>query len=148
LSSSSTSDWYKEAAVSNVSGKLGVLAGVVILAAVSVLVMTLLDWHVAGTDEDQGLLGLDLDLWLIFWTLTLTGYWGLPGSDVPVLRKAIGTVVIIALGVVFTYIFKWISPGIVGGDVDTYPLMSLTFIAWNLVFVMTALWIGSFYQKI
>jgi hypothetical protein len=128
--------------------KILVFVAIIILAAVSVFIMTLLDWHVAGADDAQGLLGLDINLWLIFWTLTLTGYWGLPGAGIPFVRKAIGTVVILALGLIFTYVFKAISPGIVGGDVDTYDLMSLTFIAWNLVFVMTALWVSSFYPRI
>jgi hypothetical protein len=128
--------------------KLPVLAAIIVLAAVSVFVMTLLGWHVAAEDGAQGLLGLDIDLWLIFWTLTLTGYWGLPGAGVPVVRKAIGTGVILLLGLIFTYLFKAISPAIVGGEVDSYPLMSLTFIAWNLVFVMTALWASSFSQRI
>jgi hypothetical protein len=134
--------------VSNVAGKLGVLVAIIVLAAISVFIMTILDWHVPGEDGGQGLLGLDIDLWLIFWTLTLTGYWGLPGKGVPVLRKVIGTVVILALGLILTYVFKWISPTFVGGDVDTYPLMSLTLIAWNLALVMTALWVSSFYSKI
>ncbi len=134
--------------MTNIGGKLGVLLAIVVLAAISVFAMTALDWHVAGSDDAQGLLGLDIDLWLIFWTLMLTGYWGLPGKDVPYARKAIGTVVILVLGVIFTYLFKAISPGIVGGSVDEYPLMSLTFVAWSLVFVMSALWVGSFYPKL
>lgn len=133
--------------------KVAVVVGVVILAAVSVYIMRLLEWTVRGTDTAQGLLGLDICLWAIFWTLCLTGYWGLPAEKVPVVRKAVGTVVILGLGLVFTYVFKALTPSIVGGTVsgtvsEVYPLMSLTYVAWSLVFVMTALWVGSFYSKI
>lgn len=135
------------------ASKIGVVGVVVILSAISVYVMYLLDWTVAGSDTAQGLLGLDICLWVIFWTLCLTGYWGLPADKVPVIRKAAGTVVILALGLAFTYVFKAITPTIVGGTVggkvpEAYPLMSLTYIAWSLVFVMTALWVGSFYSKL
>lgn len=139
--------------MSKTASKVGVVVGIVILAAICVYVMYLLKWTVRGSDAAQGLLGLDICLWVIFWTLCLTGYWGLPGDKVPMVRKFVGTVVILALGLVFTYIFKAITPSIVGGTVsgtisEVYPLMSLTYIAWNLVFVMTALWVGSFYSKI
>lgn len=134
--------------MTKLGSKIGVVIAIVVLAAISVFVMTLLDWHVAGSDDAQGLLGLDICLWVIFWTLTLTGYWGLPGDKVPYVRKAIGTVVILALGLAFTYVFKPITEGIIGDIGDTYALMSLTYIAWSLVFVMTALWIGSFYERI
>lgn len=139
--------------MSKTASKIGVVVAIVILAAISTYIMYLLNWTVRGSDAAQGLLGLDICLWVIFWTLCLTGYWGLPGDKVPVVRKVIGTVVILALGLAFTYIFKAITPGIVGGTVtgkvsEVYPLMSLTYIAWNLAFVMTALWVGSFYSKI
>lgn len=135
------------------ANKIVVVVGVVILAAISTYIMYLLEWTVRGSDAAQGLLGLDICLWVIFWTLCLTGYWGLPADKLPVVRKVVGTVVILALGLAFTYIFKAITPGIVGGTVsgtvsEVYPLMSLTYIAWSLVFVMTALWVGSFYPKI
>jgi hypothetical protein len=135
------------------ASKVGVVVGIVILAAICVYVMYLLKWTVRGSDTAQGLLGLDICLWVIFWTLCLTGYWGLPANKLPVVRKVVGTVVILALGLAFTYIFKAITPGIVGGTVsgtvsEVYPLMSLTYIAWSLVFLMTALWVGSFYSKI
>jgi hypothetical protein len=135
------------------ASKVGVVVGIVVLAAICVYVMYLLKWTVRGSDTAQGLLGLDICLWVIFWTLCLTGYWGLPASKLPVVRKVVGTVVILALGLAFTYIFKAITPGIVGGTVsgtvsEVYPLMSLTYIAWSLVFLMTALWVGSFYSKI
>lgn len=133
--------------------KVGVVVGVVILAAVSVYIMRLLEWTVRGTETAQGLLGLDICLWVIFWTLCLTGYWGLPAEKVPVVRKAVGTVAILGLGLVFTYVFKALTPSIVGGTVsgtvsEAYPLMSLTYVAWSLVFVMTALWVGSFYSRL
>jgi len=139
--------------MSKTTSKIGVVVGVVILAAISVYIMYLLKWTVRGSDTAQGLLGLDICLWVVFWTLCLTGYWGLPADKVPVVRKIVGTVVILALGLAFTYIFKAITPGIVGGTVsgkvsEVYPLMSLTYIAWNLAFVMTALWVGSFYSKL
>lgn len=139
--------------MSKTASKIGVVVGVVILAAISVYIMYLLKWTVRGSDTAQGLLGLDICLWAVFWTLCLTGYWGLPADKVPVVRKIVGTIVILALGLAFTYIFKAITPGIVGGTVsgkvsEVYPLMSLTYIAWNLVFVMTALWVGSFYSKL
>ena len=139
--------------MSKTASKIGVVVGVVILAAISVYIMYLLKWTVRGSDSAQGLLGLDICLWAVFWTLCLTGYWGLPADKVPVVRKIVGTIVILALGLAFTYIFKAITPGIVGGTVsgkvsEVYPLMSLTYIAWNLAFVMTALWVGSFYSKL
>lgn len=139
--------------MSRTASKIGVVGVVVILSAISVYVMYLLDWTVAGSDTAQGLLGLDICLWVIFWTLCLTGYWGLPADKVPVVRKAVGTVIILALGLAFTYVFKAITPTIVGGTVSgkvsaVYPLMSLTYIAWSLAFVMTALWVGSFYSKL
>lgn len=139
--------------MSRTASKIGVVGVVVILSAISVYVMYLLNWTVAGSDTAQGLLGLDICLWVIFWTLCLTGYWGLPADKVPVVRKVVGTVVILALGLAFTYAFKAITPAIVGGTVsgevsEAYPLMSLTYIAWSLVFVMTALWVGSFYSKL
>ncbi|MBU2600626.1 MAG: hypothetical protein KKA32_00415 [Actinobacteria bacterium] len=139
--------------MSRTAGKIGVVGVVVILAAISTYVMYLLEWTVRGSDTAQGLLGLDICLWVIFWTLCLTGYWGLPADKVPVVRKSVGTVVILALGLAFTYVFKAITPAIVGGTVsgvvsEAYPLMSLTYIAWSLVFVMTALWVGSFYSKL
>jgi hypothetical protein len=139
--------------MSKTAGKVVVVIAIVVLAAISVYIMYLLKWTVRGSDSAQGLLGLDICLWVIFWTLCLTGYWGLPGDKVPYVRKAIGTVVILALGLAFTYIFKAVTPSIVGGTVsgtisEAYPLMSLTYIAWSLVFVMTSLWVGSFYSKI
>lgn len=139
--------------MTNTAGKLVVVVAIVVLAAISVAIMSALGWTVAGSDTAQGLLGLDICLWVIFWTLALTGYYGLPGDRVPWVRKIIGTVVILVLGLIFTYIFKALTPSIVGGDVsgpikDAYPLMSLTYIAWSLAFVMTALWIGSFYDRI
>jgi len=139
--------------MSKTASKIGVVVVSVILSAICVYIMYLLKWTVRGSDTAQGLLGLDICLWVIFWTLCLTGYWGLPADKVPVIRKIVGTIVILALGLAFTYIFKAITPGIVGGTVsgtvsEVYPLMSLTYIAWNLVFVMTALWVGSFYSKI
>ncbi|MHB1345215.1 MAG: hypothetical protein ACYCX3_12790 [Thermoleophilia bacterium] len=139
--------------MSRTAGKIAVVGVVALLAAISVYVMYLLDWTVAGSDTAQGLLGLDICLWVIFWTLCLTGYWGLPADTVPVIRKVVGTVVILALGLALTYVFKAITPTIVGGTVDgkvseAYPLMSLTYVAWSLVFVMTALWVGSFYSRL
>lgn len=139
--------------MTNTAGKVGVVVAIVVLAAISVFIMWTLGWTVDGSDEAQGLLGLDICLWVIFWTLTLTGYFGLPGTNVPWARKIIGTVVILVLGIVFTYVFKAITPSIVGGSVsgpvdEAYPLMSLTYIAWSLVFVMTGLWLSSFYSKI
>lgn len=139
--------------MSTATRKVGVVVGVVILAAISVYIMRLLEWTVRGTEAAQGLLGLDICLWVIFWTLCLTGYWGLPGEKVPVVRKVVGTVIILGLGLVFTYLFKALTPSIVGGTVsgkvsEVYPLMSLTYVAWSLVFVMTALWVGSFYSRL
>ena len=139
--------------MSKTAGKLVVVVAIIVLAAISVFVMSALGWTVEGSDAAQGLLGLDICLWVIFWTLTLTGYYGLPGDRVPWVRKIIGTVVILVLGLIFTYVFKALSPSIVGGSVsgpikDAYPLMSLTYIAWTLVFVMTGLWVGSFYDRI
>ncbi len=139
--------------MSKTASKIVVVVCIAVLAAVSVYVMYLLGWTVKGSDSAQGLLGLDICLWVIFWTLCLTGYWGLPAEKLPVIRKVVGTIVILALGLGFTYLFKAITPGIVGGTVsgkvsEAYPLMSLTFIAWSLVFVMTSLWVGSFYSKL
>jgi hypothetical protein len=69
------------------ASKVGVVVGIVILAAICVYVMYLLKWTVRGSDTAQGLLGLDICLWVIFWTLCLTGYWGLPANKLPVVRK-------------------------------------------------------------
>ncbi|MCZ7661907.1 MAG: hypothetical protein M5U22_02660 [Thermoleophilia bacterium] len=119
--------------------KLAVLAAVIVLAAVSVFIMWLLDWNQKGT------LGLDIDLWLIAWFLALTAYWGLPNTEgLRVANKLVGTVLFLALGLGFTYLFKYATPSIVGGSVDEYPLMSLTYVAWVLVFIMLFIWLRNF----
>lgn len=122
--------------------KILVLVAVAVLAAVSVVVLWALGWTQRGT------LGLDIVLWLISWFLLLAVYWGLPAEKPPVGRKVGWTVLIIVLGLVFTYLFRYVTPGIVGGSVDEYPLMSLTFVAWTLVFIMLFIWLKGFIRAL